>query len=173
MPGTEKGAGSSEPTPFVQAPWRWPRACRRPSDPADGVGLAAAVASRRGLELHAVTLLQSPEAVHLDRAVVDEDVRPTVGGDEAEALLRVEPLDRALSHGTSMLPVLLHVVRSDPADATPDGGAGRSGRMGGVPHPPPFAPAARRTRSVDEHRAAVAALLAPMPAERVPLVAAR
>src|SRR2546430_7402064 len=34
---------------------------------------------------------------------VHEDVRPTVGGDEAEALLRVEPLDRALGHGTSML----------------------------------------------------------------------
>jgi molybdopterin molybdotransferase len=38
---------------------------------------------------------------------------------------------------------------------------------------PPFAPAARRTRTVAEHRAAVADLLAPMPTERVPLREAR
>ncbi len=38
---------------------------------------------------------------------------------------------------------------------------------------PPFASAARRTRTVAEHRATVAALLAPMPAERVPLREAR
>jgi molybdopterin molybdotransferase len=34
---------------------------------------------------------------------------------------------------------------------------------------PPFAPAARRTRTVAEHRAAVAGLLAPMPTEWLPL----
>ena len=38
---------------------------------------------------------------------------------------------------------------------------------------PPFAPVARRTRSVAEHRAAVADLLAPMPAEPVALREAR
>jgi molybdopterin molybdotransferase len=41
-----------------------------------------------------------------------------------------------------------------------------------VPNPPvapPFAPAARRTRTVAEHGTAVAGLLAPMPAERLPL----
>jgi molybdopterin molybdotransferase len=40
-----------------------------------------------------------------------------------------------------------------------------------VPTPPvaPFAPGTRRTRTVAEHRAAVAALLAPMPVERLPL----
>ena len=38
---------------------------------------------------------------------------------------------------------------------------------------PPFAPVARRTRSVAEHRAAVADLLAPMPAERVAVREAR
>src|SRR3954464_5516836 len=80
-----------------------PAPCRALLDSPHGVGLAAAVASCGGLELHAVALLQTPEPVHLDRAVVDEDVRPAVGGDEAETLLRVEPLDRALSHGTSML----------------------------------------------------------------------
>jgi molybdopterin molybdotransferase len=38
---------------------------------------------------------------------------------------------------------------------------------------PPFAPAARATRSVEEHRAAVAALLGPLPAEDVPIDRAR
>jgi molybdopterin molybdotransferase len=48
--------------------------------------------------------------------------------------------------------------------------------MSTVPNPPfapPFAPAAHRTRTVAEHRAAVANLLAPMPAEQVPLAAVR
>ena len=38
---------------------------------------------------------------------------------------------------------------------------------------PPFARAARATRSVEEHRAAVAELLGPLPAEEVPLARAR
>ena len=38
---------------------------------------------------------------------------------------------------------------------------------------PPFAPAARATRSVEEHRAAVAELLGPLPVEWVPLGRAR
>lgn len=43
-----------------------------------------------------------------------------------------------------------------------------------APVAPPFADnAGRRTRTVDEHRAAVAALLAPMPAERVAVARAR
>ena len=63
---------------------------------------------------------------------------------------------------------MLHVLRSDALDATP----AHMGRMVVVPTPP-FAPAARRTRSVAEHRAAVADLLAPMPAERVALREAR
>jgi len=42
----------------------------------------------------------------------------------------------------------------------------------GVPTPP-FAPAARASRSVEEHRAVVAALLDPLPAEEVPLARAR
>src|SRR4051794_3750948 len=126
-PHTTKGAGVV-PAPFA-APCRGPRGTvrwRRPVgvlDPADGVGLAAAVASRRGLELHAVAFLQRPEPVHLDRAVVHEDVGSAVGGDEAEPLLRVEPLDRALSHGTSML----HVLRSD-ASTLPQRGLGTPGR---------------------------------------------
>ena len=61
---------------------------------------------------------------------------------------------------------MLHVLRSDASDATRRGSV-RAG-WSAVPTPP-FAPAARRTRTVAEHRAAVADLLAPMPTERVPL----
>src|SRR6266542_636295 len=50
------------------------------------------------LELHALALFQGLVTVHLDRAVVDENVRATVDRDEAVSLLRVEPLDGALSH---------------------------------------------------------------------------
>ena len=68
-PTPSAGAVAMAPGDLVPSAWAL-------LDPADGVGLAAAVASRRGLELHAVALLQSPEPVHLDRAVVDEDVGP-------------------------------------------------------------------------------------------------
>src|SRR3954453_2398767 len=47
-------------------------------------------------------------------------------------------------------------------------GAGGWGRMLEVPNPP-FARVASRTRTVAEHRAAVAALLGPMPAAEGPL----
>src|SRR6478672_4743896 len=55
----------------------------------------------RDLELDALPLLEGAVAVHLDRAVVDENVRATVDSDEAVALLAVEPLDGALSHRAS------------------------------------------------------------------------
>src|SRR5205807_755650 len=68
------------------------------SDQAYPVGLRALLALR-DLELDPLVVFQTPVAVGLDRREVDEDVRPAaVGGDEAEALLRVEPLDRALCH---------------------------------------------------------------------------
>src|SRR5690606_31408435 len=140
------------------------------SDPTDGVGLAAAVAARRRLELDSVALVQGAETLSLDRAVVDEDVRPAIGGDEAEALLRVEPLDRALGHGTSMLQycgnavVLLTAPTLPQIAAAVRDRAARSGRIAVVVSSP---------RTVDEHRAVVAALLDPMPAEDVPVVHAR
>ncbi|EGJ76514.1 putative cold shock protein [Streptomyces sp. Tu6071] len=64
---------------------------------ADHVRLRALLALR-DLELDPLTLLQGAVTVHLDRAVVDEYIRTTVDRDEAVALLRVEPLDGALSH---------------------------------------------------------------------------
>src|SRR5450631_1248926 len=51
------------------------------------------------VELHTLVLLQRTETVRLDGREVDEDVgRAAVGGDEAEALLAVEPLHGALCH---------------------------------------------------------------------------
>src|SRR3990170_3245787 len=50
------------------------------------------------VELHLLTFLQVAEAVGLDGAVVDEDVLTALHGDEAVALLRVEPLHGAGNH---------------------------------------------------------------------------
>src|SRR5581483_9488657 len=52
------------------------------------------------IKLHLVVLLQVPVAGTGNRAEVDEDVRAGFRGDEAEALLTVEPLDGAHCHGT-------------------------------------------------------------------------
>ncbi len=50
------------------------------------------------LELNPLTVFEAAVALHLDRGVVDEEVITTVYGNEAIALLGVEPLHGALSH---------------------------------------------------------------------------
>ena len=50
------------------------------------------------LELDAITFLERLEPRPLDGAVMDEDVRATLAGDEAVSLRVVEPFDRTLSH---------------------------------------------------------------------------
>src|SRR5712691_11599986 len=50
------------------------------------------------VELDLLAFLQGAEPVLLDGAVVNEHVLATLHGDEAVALLRVEPLDRASNH---------------------------------------------------------------------------
>src|SRR5690349_5062082 len=83
------------------------RACRS-AGPSSGLkhvleranllGLRALGALTRGV-LDPLVLLQRAVAAGVDGRVVDEDVRgAVVGGDEAEALLGVEPLDGSLSH---------------------------------------------------------------------------
>src|SRR5689334_2557411 len=57
-----------------------------------------ALLTLRDLEVDPLPLFQGAVTVHLDRAVVDENIRTTVDRDEAVPLLRVEPLDGALSH---------------------------------------------------------------------------
>src|SRR6185312_1691836 len=68
-------------------------ACRG-SGGADACGLRAL----GYLELHVLVLLQAAEAVAVNLGVVHEDVRSVGAGDEAVALLRVEPLDGSLCH---------------------------------------------------------------------------
>src|SRR5207244_10635434 len=50
------------------------------------------------VELNLLAFLQAAEPFLLDGAVVDEDVLTAIHGDEAVALLRVEPLHRACNH---------------------------------------------------------------------------
>src|SRR5947209_9893981 len=79
---------------------RWgagPRRARRRSAGADLVGLRALLALD-DLEGDPLALVEALVAVHLDGGVVDEDVLAAVHGDEAEALLGVEPLHGALCH---------------------------------------------------------------------------
>src|SRR5689334_6731622 len=58
-----------------------------------------ALGTLRDVELDLLVLVEGLVALRLDRGVVDEDVVTTVLlGDEAEALLGVEPLNGALSH---------------------------------------------------------------------------
>src|SRR5215217_5814396 len=60
-----------------------------------------ALVALHDFELDALPLGQRAVAVHLNRAVVDEDVVSPLSLDEAVALLVREPLDRAFSHASS------------------------------------------------------------------------
>src|SRR5260370_26382994 len=76
-------------------PWQaWPA---RGSGGADAGGLRA-LRALGYLELHVLVLLQAAEAVAVNLGVVHEDVRSVGAGDDAVALLRVQPLDGSLRH---------------------------------------------------------------------------
>src|SRR5688572_1884239 len=70
-------------------------------DDADVLGLRA-LRAVGDLKLDLVVLLQVPVAGAGDRAEVDEDVGTGFLRDEPEALVAVEPLDGAGSHGHSL-----------------------------------------------------------------------
>src|ERR1700756_5292840 len=65
------------------------------------VGLRAPVALR-DLELDPLSLFEGAVAIRLDRREMDENVLATVDGDKAVSLVRVEPLDGALSHSKQL-----------------------------------------------------------------------
>src|SRR5215831_20190808 len=67
------------------------------SDGADCRCLRPAIAVL-DVELDPLPLLEAAVAIHLDGGEVHEHVPTTVDRDEAVALVRVEPLDGALSH---------------------------------------------------------------------------
>lgn len=52
----------------------------------------------RYIELDLGALRESFEPFHLDRTVVDEDIRTTLNSDKAKTLFTVKPLDRANCH---------------------------------------------------------------------------
>src|SRR4051812_45275132 len=77
---------------------------RRPSADSRHVRGLGALLALRLLELDLRTLLERLVAARLDRAEVDEQVgATTVRGDEAIALVRVEPLDGSGCHADSFL----------------------------------------------------------------------
>src|SRR3954449_4659921 len=96
------------------------------------------------LELHALVLVQRAVALGRDRRVVDEDVcAAAVLGDEAEALLSVEPLHGTLCHAvssrgrpaTDTVPVCCAVVHPTLELTFPGAGALASGARD---HRPPW-----------------------------------
>src|SRR6516162_10874570 len=60
----------------------------------------------RDIEFDPLALLQAAVTIHHDGGVVHEHVPATVDRDEAVALVRVEPLDGALSHLNNSLTTL-------------------------------------------------------------------
>src|SRR5271169_6918555 len=104
---------------------QWPRPNPGPQanlrDYDNLVGLRAPVALR-DLELDPLSLFEGAVAIRLDSREVDEDVLATVDGDEAVSLVRVEPLDGALSH-SKQLPNCARasspaLVTAEPVDRT-------------------------------------------------------
>src|SRR5919199_736492 len=81
----------------ARSPQREPGLGAERSGGADRVGLRTLLALD-DLEGDPLALVEALVAVHLDGRVVDEDVLAAVDGDEAEALLGVEPLHGALCH---------------------------------------------------------------------------
>src|SRR4029453_8736010 len=76
---------------------------RTASDDADVRGFFA-LAARAHVELDALTLFQGAVARALDGREVDEHVGPVLTGDEAVALLRVEPFHTACCQRLAPLP---------------------------------------------------------------------
>src|SRR5436190_5006613 len=98
-PGRRGGGHDAGPAPpgarpaFI--PWPgWPVCGSGGAD----VGGLQALRALGYLELHVLVFLQAAEAVAVNLGVVHEDVRSVGAGDEAVALLRVEPLDGSLCH---------------------------------------------------------------------------
>src|SRR5215218_8923516 len=75
------------------AMWRWLLALQQPH-----VGGLGALWSLRDVELDGLPLSKRAVARRLDRAEMHEDVHAGFGGDEAVALLVVEPLHGSNSH---------------------------------------------------------------------------
>src|SRR4029077_12238456 len=126
-------AGQQNPADLWSRVKPGPRANLRDHDHL--IGLRAPVALR-DLALDPLPLLEGPVAIRLDRREMDENVLATVDGDEAVSLVRVKPLDGALSH-SKQIPNCARA--SSPALATAEPVDRESGENGWVrqrPAPP-------------------------------------
>src|SRR5689334_19536441 len=85
------------PDTRVRVPGQGLAGCAGSSHGANGLGLRPALALR-DVEFDPLPLLKAAVAIHQDGGVVHEHVPATVDRDEVVALVRVEPLDGALSH---------------------------------------------------------------------------
>ena len=84
------------------------------SDGADVLGFLA-LASLADLELDGLALLEGPLSIHLDLAVVDEDVLVAIPGDEAEALVGLEEFHCSCRQRGSLSRALGNAARVAPA----------------------------------------------------------
>src|SRR6516164_6846537 len=98
-PAPRGRAGQQNPADLWSRVQPGPRANLRDHDHL--VGLRAPVALR-DLELDPLSLLEGAVAIRLDSREMDENVLATVDGDKAVSLVRVEPLDGALSHSKQL-----------------------------------------------------------------------
>src|SRR6266516_4621200 len=104
IPGQGAGQGneSARPAKAVRADRELWWSSETSTDDAYAVSLGT-LGALSDLELDALSLVQRAVAVRLDGRVVDENVLAAVHGDEAVALLVVEPLHGALCHVHSLL----------------------------------------------------------------------
>src|SRR5580704_2183634 len=101
----------------------------------DGLRLRSAL-GRGDLELDPLPLFEAAVTVGLDGREVDEDVPTTVYRDEAVALVRVKPLDGALSH-YQQLPNSARAAGPALATRSPfDRGTGQASRKLSLPLTP-------------------------------------
>src|SRR6266516_4813139 len=104
IPGQGAGQGneSARPAKAVRADRELWWSSETSTDDAYAVSLGT-LGTLSDLELDALSLVQRAVAVRLDGRVVDEHVLAAVPGDEAVALLVVEPLLGALCHVHSLV----------------------------------------------------------------------
>src|SRR6516225_2826895 len=119
-PAPRGRAGQQNPADLWSRVQPGPRANLRDHDHL--VGLRAPVALR-DLELDPLSLFEGAVAIRLDSREMDENVLATVDGDKAVSLVRVEPLDGALSH-SKQLPNYARasspaLVTAEPVDREP------------------------------------------------------
>src|ERR1700722_16214517 len=96
-PGGVLPRGPRWPGTRSRAPGHQPNCEAELAHSPDGLRLRASV-TLRDLEFDPLPLFEAAVAIHLDGGEVHEHVPATVDRDEAVALVRVEPLDGALSH---------------------------------------------------------------------------